>query len=91
VTATLRKYYPWVIFLGFLLLLLFSSTSWAKTMDWLLWPLRFGIIAGFSILLIWSRWRHRNDERAEGRSAHKDSADHFLASVRRWYHGVQKR
>lgn len=86
-----QKIPSWVIFLGFFLPLIFSSTSWVKTIDWLLWPLRFGILAGFSILLRWSRWRHRNDESAEGQSAHRDSADHFLASVRRWYHSEHKR
>lgn len=80
----LRKYYPGVIFLGFLLLLVFSSTSRAKTIDWLLWPLRFGIFASSSILLVWSRRRHPDDESAEGPGAQKDLADHFLMSVRRW-------
>jgi hypothetical protein len=87
----LRKFYPWVIFLGFLLLLVFTSTSWAKTIDWLLWPLRFRILAGFSILLVWSCRRHRDDESAAGSRVHRDAADHFLASVRHWYHGEQKR
>jgi ABC-type nickel/cobalt efflux system permease component RcnA len=78
---------PWVIFLGFLSLLVFSASPVAQTIDWLLWPVRFGLIAGMSAILLWSRWRHRNDNKDTNHTAGKDSADHFLASVRRWYYG----
>jgi ABC-type nickel/cobalt efflux system permease component RcnA len=85
-----RRVIPWVIFLSFLTLLSFSSTSLARTVDWLLWPIRFGLIAGLSLVFLWSRWRHRNDALADKTAAHRDSADYFLSSVRRWYYGNRK-
>lgn len=84
-----RKYYPSIIFLGFVLLLTFSASSYARVIDSILWPVRFGLIAGLSILFVWSRWRHRNDSPANGVS--RDSADHLLTSFRRWYYGVQRK
>jgi membrane protein implicated in regulation of membrane protease activity len=87
----LRKYYPWIIFLGFFLLLVFSASTYAKAIDRMLWPVRFGVLAGFSILVVWSWWRHRRDERARDKGAPRDSVDHFLSSARRWYHGDQKK
>jgi len=87
----LRKSYPWLIFLGFLLLAVFSASSYAKAVDWMLWPVRFGILAGFSILVAWSWWRHRRDNSATDESLSPDSVDHFLSSVRRWYHGERKK
>jgi hypothetical protein len=86
----LRKHFPWMIFFGFLLLLTFSASSYARVIDSILWPVRFGLIAGLSILFVWSRWRHRGDSFAN-RTAPHDSADHFLTSVRRWYYGDQKK
>jgi ABC-type nickel/cobalt efflux system permease component RcnA len=80
-----RRVIPWVIFLSSLTVLIFSSTFLAKTVDWLLWPIRFGLIAGLSLVFLWSRWRHRNDGPADKMATHKDSADQFLSSVRRWY------
>lgn len=85
----IRRVGPWILFIAFLSLLVFSATSVAKTIDWLLWPIRLGLIAGLSLVLLWSRWRHRNDA-SEKHAAHKDSADHFLSSVRRWYYGDSK-
>lgn len=85
-----RRVIPWVIFLSFLTLLTFSSTSLARTVDWLLWPIRFGLIAGLSLVFLWSCWRHRNDGLADKKAAYKDSADYFLSSVRRWYYGDPK-
>jgi ABC-type nickel/cobalt efflux system permease component RcnA len=87
----LRKYYPWLIFVAFLLLVVFSASSYARAIDWMLWPVRFGVLAGFSILVIWSWWRHHRDKSATDESASLDSVDHFLSSVRRWYHGDQKK
>ena len=86
-----KKYYPWMIFFGFLLLLTFSSSSYAKAIDSILWPVRLGLVAGLSILFARSWWRHREDSRSDDGDAPRDSADHFLASVRRWYYGDQKR
>ena len=60
----LRKYYRWMIFLAVFLLLAFSATSYAKAIDSILWPVRFGILAGFSLLFVWSWWRHRDDSSA---------------------------
>ena len=87
----LRKYYPLLIFLGFLLLLIFSASPYVRAIDWMLWPLRFGVLAGFSILVVRSRWRHRGKSRPTDMDASDDSADKFLTSARRWYHGGQKR
>jgi len=87
----LRKYYPWMIFLAVFLLLASSATSYAKAIDSILWPVRFGILAGFSLLFVWSWWRHRDDSSPHRKAATGDSADNFLASVRRWYYGDQKK
>ncbi len=84
------KYYPWMIFVGLLLLLGFSGSNYAKAIDSILWPVRLGLIAGLSILFGWSRWRHRGDSLANRTGAPHDSADHFLRSVRRWYYGASK-
>jgi hypothetical protein len=86
----IRRVYPWIIFIAFLSLLAFSATSVAKTMDRLLWPIRFGLIAGLSLFFLWSRWRHRNDGPTTEHAVHKDSADRFLWSFRRWYYGDPK-
>ena len=86
----IKRVIPWIIFFSFLSLLVFSASSLAQTVDWLLWPIRFGLIAGLSLLLLWSRWRHRNDGSTIKDVAHKDSADHFLSSLRRWYYGDRK-
>ncbi len=85
------RYYPWIIFVGFLLLLTASASSYARAMDAMLWPVRLGLIGGLSILLVWSRWRHRGDSLANGTGTPRDSADHFLAFVRRWYYGEPKK
>jgi NhaP-type Na+/H+ or K+/H+ antiporter len=86
----IRKYYPWLIFLAVFLLLAFSASPYAKAIDSILWPIRIGILAGFSLLFLWSWCRHRADADAQGKPASKDSADHFLASARRWMRGDQK-
>jgi len=86
-----KKYYPWMIFFGFLLLLTFSSSSYAKTIDSILWPVRLGLVAGLSILFARSWWRHREDSHSDDGDASRDSADRFMTSVRRWYYGDQKR
>jgi hypothetical protein len=87
----LKKHYPWLIFVAFLLLLTFSASSSATIIDSILWPVRLGRIAALSILFVWSRWRHRNDSCANRAGTAHDSADHFLSSVRRWYYGDQQR
>jgi ABC-type nickel/cobalt efflux system permease component RcnA len=81
----------WFIFVGVVGLLVFSESSFAQTVDWLLWPVRFGLIAGFSALLFWSCWRHRADHSEEGQTVPKDMADNILGVARRWYYGGQKR
>jgi hypothetical protein len=86
----IKRVIPWIIFLSFLTLLVLSASSLAQTVDWLLWPIRFGLIAGLSLLLLWSRWRHRSDRPTDKHAARKDSADYFLSSVRRWYYGDPK-
>lgn len=85
-----KRVYPWIIFVAFVSLLAFSATSVAKRIDWLLWPVRFGLIAGLSLFVLWSRWRHRNDGPTVQGAANKDSADRFLLSFRRWYYGDSK-
>jgi hypothetical protein len=87
----LKQYYPWMIFVGFLLLLTFSSSNYSTTIDAILWPVRLGLIAGLSILFARSRWRHRAGSRADRTSAPQDSTDHFLSSIRRWYYGDPKK
>ena len=86
----LRNDYPWILFCGVLLLLVFSSSSYSKAIDSILWPVRFGILAGVSILFVWSWWRHRKDASGRPSSAASDSADHFLTSLRRWYYSDQR-
>ncbi len=79
-----KKYYAWVLFSAFVLLLVFSTTPYARVIDSILWPVRFGILVGISILFVRSWWRHRT-------VAPKNSTDDFLTSVRRWYYGEPKR
>jgi hypothetical protein len=86
-----KRHYPWLIFVGFLLLLTFSASRYAGVIDSILWPVRFGLIAGLSILFVWSRWRHRNDSLRNPNGVSRDSADQFLTSCRRWHEGVQKK
>ena len=81
-----RKYYPRLLFLGSLLLLASSASGNAQAIDALLWPIRLGLIAGLSFLLVWFRWRHRQGALADRSNSH-DSADRFLSSIRRWYDG----
>ena len=83
-----RTLLSWLLFVGFLSLLVFSTSSFVRVADSLLWPIRFGAIAGFSALLVWSGWRRRGSADAQTK---RDSADQFLASVIRWYHGDTKR
>jgi hypothetical protein len=86
----IRRVYPWIIFVAYVSLLAFSATAVAKRIDWLLWPIRIGLIAGLSVFVLWSRWRHRSDDTSGGDGAEKDSADRFLMSFRRWYYGDRK-
>jgi hypothetical protein len=86
----IRRVYPWIIFIAYVSLLALSATSPAKAIDRFLWPIRFGLIAGLSLFVLWSRWRHRNDAPTAKDAAHKDSADRFLWSFRRWYYGDSK-
>jgi hypothetical protein len=83
-----KKYYPWMIFLSFLLLLTCSASSYARVIDSILWPVRLGLIAGLSALFVWSRYRQRD---AATKTTPHDSADHFLSAIRRWYYGDTKR
>lgn len=86
-----KKVAPWFIFVGVLALLFFSESSFVRTVDGLLWPVRIGLIAGFSGLLLWSRWRHRAHRSEEGQTAPKDMANDFRSAARRWFYGGQKR
>jgi hypothetical protein len=43
----LKKSLRWIVFFGVLLLLVFSNSPYAKIFDSVLWPVRFGILAGF--------------------------------------------
>jgi hypothetical protein len=57
--AMLKKTFPWIVFFGVLLLLVFSVSSYVQALDSLLWPIRFGILAGFSVLFVRYWWRRR--------------------------------
>lgn len=83
-----RRVAPWMTFVACLSLLILSTSSFAQTVDWLLWPIRFGLIAGLSVVLLWSRWRHRSDKPSH--NARKDFADGVLSSARSWYYGDSK-
>ena len=83
----IRRVYPWIIFIAYVGLLAFSATSIAEKVDRLWHLIRFGLIAGLSLVFLWSRWRHRNDRPTAENAARKDSADRFLWSFRRWYYG----
>jgi len=87
----LKKSLPWIVFFGVLLLLVFSNSPYVKISDSVLWPVRFGILAGFTILLLWSRGRHRRDDAASRNAASPDAVDHFLSSAVRGFHGDSKR
>jgi hypothetical protein len=86
----LKKSVPWIVFIAALLLLVFSNSPYVKMFDSVLWPVRFGILAGFSILLLCSRWRNRRDDAASRNTAWPDAADLFLSSAVRWFHGDSK-
>jgi hypothetical protein len=85
----IRKSLPWIVFFGTLLLLVFSNSSYVKIFDPVMWPVRFRVLAGFS-MLFWSRWRFRDDA-ASSNAAPSDAADRFLSSAVRWFHGDSKR
>jgi len=85
----LKKAIPCMIFISVLLFLALSASPFAATIDSLLWPIRFGILAGFSILLVWSRRRHRDDEPRDAKFAPTDSPDHFLSRAIRWFRDEQ--
>ena len=87
----IKKIAPWFIFIGVLALLVFSESSFARTVDWLLWPVRFGLIAGLSAVFLWSRWRHRADSSRKDQAATRDMADDFLFAARRWFYAAPKR
>ena len=86
----LKKSLPWILFFGVLLLLVFSSSPYVKIFDSVRWPVGFGILAGLSIPLLCSRWRHRRDDAASRNAASPDVVDHFLSSAVRG-HGDSKR
>jgi membrane protein implicated in regulation of membrane protease activity len=86
----IRRIYPWVIFIAYVSLLAFSATSVARGVDGLWGQIRFELIAGLSLVYLWSRWRHRNDDPTTKHAVNKDSADRFLLSFRRWYYGDPK-
>jgi hypothetical protein len=76
-----RRLGPWWIVISiFVLLLALGDTPYTKRVDFLLWPLRFAFLGGLSILMVWSRWRHRHDTPAEGDRATPDWVDRFLDS-----------
>jgi membrane protein implicated in regulation of membrane protease activity len=85
-----RKVAPWIIFVGVLALLVFGESSFVQTVDWLYWPVRFGLIAGLSVLLRWFRWRHRARSPEKDHTVPEDKADGFLSAGRRWFYGEQK-
>jgi NhaP-type Na+/H+ or K+/H+ antiporter len=87
--AMLKKTFPWIVFFGVLLLLVFSVSSYVQALDSLLWPIRFGILAGFSVLFVRYWWRRRNDS-GNDQVRPADSADDFLSSAIRWFHGDVK-
>jgi len=86
-----RKAFPWLLFFVLLSLLVFSRSTFARVADYLLWPIRFGILVGFSALLVCSRFRHRNDGSPGSGNSSSDSVDRFLSSMIRWYHGESNR
>ena len=75
---------------GVLLLLVFSNSPYVKIFDSVRWPVGFGILAGLSIPLLYSRWRHHRDDAASRNAAWPDVVDHFLSSAVRG-HGDSKR
>jgi len=76
---------------GVLLLLVFSNSPYLKIFDSVRWPVGFGILAGLSIPLLCSRWRHHRDDAASRNAASPDAVDHFLSSAVRWFRGDAKR
>jgi hypothetical protein len=42
--AMLKKTFPWIVFFGVLLLLVFSASSYVQAIDSLLWPIRLGFL-----------------------------------------------
>lgn len=84
-----KKTFPWIVFFG-VLLLVFNASSYVQAIDSLLWPIRFGILAGFSVLFARYWWRRQNDS-GNHRVRPADSADNFLSFAIRWLHGDVKR
>jgi len=85
-----RSFWPWAYVVILLATLAAGATRYARRVDFLLWPLRFALIGGFSILLLRSRWRHRFDSPSKGVGAPKDWADDFLHSWESWFYGETK-
>jgi len=85
----LKKVIPCIIFISVLLFLALSASPFVRTIDSLLWPIRLGILAGFSILLVWSRRGHRDDKPRDAKFAPTDLPDHFLSKAIRWFRDEQ--
>jgi len=82
-----RRLWPLAYVVVLIASLALGATPYAKRVDFLLWPLRFALLGGFSILLLRSRWRHRFDSPSKGIHAEKDWADDFVHSWSSWFYG----
>jgi hypothetical protein len=84
----LRKTFPWIVFFGVLPQPAYLQRD-VRALDSLLWPIRFGILAGFSVLFV-RHWSKHGSDSGSHPVRPADSADHFLSSIR-WFHGDVKR
>jgi hypothetical protein len=85
-----RRLWPLAYVVVLLTSLMLGATPYAKQVDFLLWPLRFALLGGFSILILRSRWRHRFDSQSKGVRAPKDWGDDFVDSWKSWFYGEAK-
>lgn len=72
-------------FIFFLVSLVLGATPWAKSVDFALWPFRFALILGLSVLVLRTRWRHRHD--TPGKRTPPDAFDKMFYSCRNWWYG----
>jgi len=75
----MKRYAPWAIFIGCLLLLGLGATPIGKAADLALISVRLSVVALLSVLAVWESWNYFRDDSARH--------DTLLDRCRRWYPG----
>lgn len=75
----MKRYAPWAIFIGCLLLLGLGATPFGKAADLALISVRLSVVAVLSVLAVRESWKYFHEEKLSERT--------FLDRCRRWYRG----